>query len=1152
MASASTSKAATVATPSAAAPTPARITPVRTRLPGNQALLRLQRRCSCGAAGTCDACQRKAAPGVQMKVPLGPVNDPFEREADAVAERVMGAADPGAESHAPVQVQRACASCAEADEQQQDPGLGLQRAASPAAPVQAHADTLSHASLTQGGDPLPAAVRAFFDPRFGRDFSSVRVHTGSAAAQANIDLHAHAFTYGEHVWMGQGQPVAANALLAHELAHVVQQRRPPALAGQPQQNAADSAGRPGLGIQRLFTPFWEPGDITSGNENHALVLPKIGAKNKFFTEAPIPNAKTSKGLALGKNSDYDVKGRADFYQASTTIGVYFSGAHQPKALQSDGRNPVLKDGASYSHATTAAPKVVNGALTNSASGPTSITIGDLKPSHGTVEALAGPAQLEAYKEGIELAHREALDPATSGDGASWGTPSISFLNATSLAVPDEFVYPNFTGQTSRNLVIKKGTSKKPAWIPKRGTVMGRISVKADPGRTGIWNYAWVPDITPKKADLPASLQKMPDEVTQRIYDPLLQSPLVKAKKARTDRPAPLPIANQAQPSLRRKDAAVAPEKDSFDYDKKWKPSHEELTKKFNTAGKTQEFKDVEGEILANQAHEALRTKMGLPLTKVAGSEQASEGLAKIDFWTGASALPFGFFRNVFGIAFVKVAQFFIKMRDKVRAFLTKMKSGTSIGGDALGAALKAAFRGLKIIAKFVVGRVTDRLMASLSTGVINKLTALIPPAVSEELEVQKEKVEQIRASIEKKALDTVDQLLEKAFGVHLADLQKLGEIYQTLQAIPTLINLVRWGARVIACLSPPAWGCLWILAEAALNLMMQKVTETCWFQKKIQPILAKVQYITTDLPNKLGDAVIGKVKSFLPDSVSDVFADLNKSPINAENEELECEEDMDKTIYQESPLHQEMDDLYKKIGPERAAAFQELAKQMNVPKDRPLTSAELSRLGDELAKMTPEDIAKVTANYPAGAPDAAAQPFNKLLKDIEGGKVEATAPPREESQVIKDPAGPAAGGEEGGDEKGAGAELKAVEADERKTTKASGTKTPNSSIRVVNPAWSHTLGDMVAIHLVVSINNEARLLIRNAKAKVGHRYWWPKTAKAEAEAVAIVIPYEIIDGIDIPELGGFIKAGSIMPAYLYTALGHEAQQIAEQHAQGKQ
>lgn len=87
-------------------------------------------------------------------------------------------------------------------------------------------------SLKGGGQPLPPATRGFFEPRFGRDFGQVRVHTGPRASKAARALNARAFTVGQDVVLGAGQyaPETAegNKLLAHELTHVVQQADTPA------------------------------------------------------------------------------------------------------------------------------------------------------------------------------------------------------------------------------------------------------------------------------------------------------------------------------------------------------------------------------------------------------------------------------------------------------------------------------------------------------------------------------------------------------------------------------------------------------------------------------------------------------------------------------------------------------------------------------------------------------------------------------------------------------------------------------------------------------------------------------------------------------------------------------------------------------------
>jgi hypothetical protein len=61
------------------------------------------------------------------------------------------------------------------------------------------------------------------EPRFGTDFSSVRVHTDSTAVQMNKDLRAQAFAHGSDIYYGAGKSPAQDSLTAHELTHVVQQ-----------------------------------------------------------------------------------------------------------------------------------------------------------------------------------------------------------------------------------------------------------------------------------------------------------------------------------------------------------------------------------------------------------------------------------------------------------------------------------------------------------------------------------------------------------------------------------------------------------------------------------------------------------------------------------------------------------------------------------------------------------------------------------------------------------------------------------------------------------------------------------------------------------------------------------------------------------------
>lgn len=110
-----------------------------------------------------------------------------------------------------------------------------------------HAETRA---LHEGGRPLSPPQRAFFEPRFGHDFSSVRIHADERAAASAQRLHARAYTTSESIVFGSGafEPatVEGRHLLAHELAHVVQQRtsRAPQALVQRQEFGPEATGAP--------------------------------------------------------------------------------------------------------------------------------------------------------------------------------------------------------------------------------------------------------------------------------------------------------------------------------------------------------------------------------------------------------------------------------------------------------------------------------------------------------------------------------------------------------------------------------------------------------------------------------------------------------------------------------------------------------------------------------------------------------------------------------------------------------------------------------------------------------------------------------------------------------------------------------------------
>jgi hypothetical protein len=161
---------------------------------------------------------------LQAKLAIGAVNDPLEHEADRVAEQVMRTPNPD-HSIAPAspRVSRKCAECEEEDAAKtlRTKPIGT------AGPAIGVAPPIVHDVLQSRGQPLDTAARASLEPRFGHDFSQIRIHTDAKAQESARAVAAHAYTVGSHIVFGAGRYApgtdSGRRLLAHELTHVVQQ-----------------------------------------------------------------------------------------------------------------------------------------------------------------------------------------------------------------------------------------------------------------------------------------------------------------------------------------------------------------------------------------------------------------------------------------------------------------------------------------------------------------------------------------------------------------------------------------------------------------------------------------------------------------------------------------------------------------------------------------------------------------------------------------------------------------------------------------------------------------------------------------------------------------------------------------------------------------
>lgn len=162
--------------------------------------------------------------GAEARVIVGGALDPAEKAADRAAAQAMAGARVTASAPATGAVHRKCAECAAEDEKKKEAKRSAAGAPAVAAGAKAGAagSRASAAVRNMGaGKALAPADRAFFEPRFGRDFSTVRLHDGPAADRAARAIGARAFAWGGDIAFAAGERARGGGrLLGHELAHV--------------------------------------------------------------------------------------------------------------------------------------------------------------------------------------------------------------------------------------------------------------------------------------------------------------------------------------------------------------------------------------------------------------------------------------------------------------------------------------------------------------------------------------------------------------------------------------------------------------------------------------------------------------------------------------------------------------------------------------------------------------------------------------------------------------------------------------------------------------------------------------------------------------------------------------------------------------------
>lgn len=198
---------------------------------------------------------------IQYKLSVSQPGDPYEEEADRVAEAVAQVSDQSPSTAAvdrepdpSLTISRMCSACTdelsraatpeddrekevmplprlpeEEDKEKDEKGVLTRMASGDVHAVDGEVEA-GIRGLPGNGTPLPSALRTNMESRVGFDFDAVRVHTDSNASQLARAVNARAFTVGSDVVFGSGEysPESKDGqmLLAHELTHVVQQTGP--------------------------------------------------------------------------------------------------------------------------------------------------------------------------------------------------------------------------------------------------------------------------------------------------------------------------------------------------------------------------------------------------------------------------------------------------------------------------------------------------------------------------------------------------------------------------------------------------------------------------------------------------------------------------------------------------------------------------------------------------------------------------------------------------------------------------------------------------------------------------------------------------------------------------------------------------------------
>lgn len=1067
-------------------------------------------------------------PPVQPKLVVTQSGDPYEHEADRVADAVASSTSWSSAPEISAYHEQAAMPAPL-------PGTA------PGSTSQSFENTLNASEAS--GSALNPATRGHMETRFGVDFGHVRVHTGGDSAALNRQVDSHAFTTGRHIYFapGQYQPGThrGDRLLAHELTHVVQ------------QSGGVATTRP---LQRFETKTYYAFGLLSGRNTHELAENALRSVNSdLVTEAPIPGATTDTMFGPGTNQSYfDKVGRADLYISAdkgTAIGVkgVFGGKDgESRHLE----HPDFK----YAGFSSGATKVGTGAASkspkfNKVTGvtgqfPATFAVADLKPL-SLAKTTEGIVQIANYREGLPNFVRQAISDKKVTSPTKKGTV-LSTLN-----IPAGHDFRRF--KTEHKLAGESSlvfaASNQRLWLY--------------PTKKGIYYYLWLPNsfttpgavsnYTHTKAELTRMVTelKRPPAKTKRTLAPARRLRSVSA--APTGPPRPAFASRQIAPPgsrhiLQRKDAPLAAHPPGTDWGAagiQWENEREDWSLKYAKPliEQTKGFEEIidAKESLGLSSADA-ESALGADL---AGEAKEHE---RIELWAGLRGKSLGAIRFKLGPVFDRVAGWFERIGKKFKGIQSKVEGVPGSFGIGWRKTLVTVLvKGVKLAFKEFL-HATFSLFADCFNGVIEAVTSEFIEEANDELHARLEGLEAKFTEFKEKLETEYEATFDLLEGL-VAD---ISDAKKWLDLALTLEGLIRTGVQVVACLTPPALGCLWgLVVQIGIEAALDLIIDTDWFQNNIgRPQIKKIvdryagptyRKIMQEALEKVGlGSYAEKVEACHPseESLDDHFFTGLPSGLRSGSPAL-----LEKRSKWEA-MH-------------RSEILRELQKRFTGKDGKPVTEDELLDLAERLGKEEPDcEDKKETieeALQEGGKADATAiaQPPEDIYADEteapasedappsaeappEGDTKEGTPPTPTQEDEETEPAGEEAGGESSDEESidvtatPTTPSVPVVDARSSNYEGTGGASLPNSLVKPLNPNWSHTAGTKTTIRIAAFLNDEHVVTIKNVPVVVQKRTYYPDPENS-ATATEVRIYYQLQAGVSFkPHVSGVLPKGEVL------------------------